>query len=509
MKRFIWTNPNETLDNQIDDDGNGYVDDVHGWDVSDEDANVTPPAGRADFYHGTHIAGIVAQIAQLAYGDSASDLIQIMPVKSLSDAAQSTYLKDAFRGIEYAVRLGADIIICSWGVGHITPEQLQILNEADQKGILIVASAGNLPEEREQYPAAHQSVIAVAALDRKGQKIMRSNFGQFIDLSAPGLEIRSTSSESDDGYEIREGTSFSAPMVATAAALIKLQHPSYTRKEIEACLKSSADPIEASAARYDAKLGAGKLNIEAAVECNLLQGGAKEENRLRHPKGYLRPERQPATSVSWSVEPRGDFKGLRFDLVFNREKAARGSLVFRAGRSPDARVIATHSLGAIPATIYVPGTTAHVTFIPDDPGEGFDWLMAYEAETIDFSQLYCHGTKDIRVEGTITDGSGANDYSHDTDCKWLITAPKGKVIHFEFTDFETEGKRDLVYFFNGSAANETIMAIFSGSNIPPQLTSWRNEVLVWFVTDGQNQGNGWQAKYTFQDKPNPAAEGAP
>jgi subtilisin family serine protease len=206
LESYIWKNPKEIPDNKIDDDGNGYVDDIHGWDVSDNDNTVTPPHTRLkEFYHGTHIAGIVTQIVQQAYGDSSSSFIKIMPVKSLADRAQITYLKDAYKGIEYAVRAGANIIICSWSVGFLSQVESEILLEAQKKGILIVASAGNFPEEIEQFPAAHNSALAVAALNQENKKIKNSNFGQFVDLSAPGIDIQSTSGLSDTAFETREG----------------------------------------------------------------------------------------------------------------------------------------------------------------------------------------------------------------------------------------------------------------------------------------------------------------
>ncbi len=91
LQGFIWRNRKEIPANGIDDDGNGYVDDVHGWDVSDGDNTVTPPDNRLeDFYHGTHLAGVVTQIVRRAYGDSAAERIQIMPVKSLADRAGRT-----------------------------------------------------------------------------------------------------------------------------------------------------------------------------------------------------------------------------------------------------------------------------------------------------------------------------------------------------------------------------------------------------------------------------------
>ena len=126
--------------------------------------------------------------------------------------------------------------------------------------------------------------------------------------------------------------------------------------------------------------------------------------------------------------------------------------------------------------------------------------MKYEAETIDFSRLYCRGKEDIGTEGTLTDGSGLEDYVAHTDCKWLITAPEGKVIRFQFGDFHTEARTDLLFFFNGSSTRQDeLIAVFSGSDTPPEFTTWRNRVLVWFVTDGQNQRQGWQVTYRFQD----------
>jgi len=499
IRDFIWENPNEQAGNRVDDDGNGFVDDTQGWDVSDGDANVEPPEDRSDFYHGTHIAGIVSRMARTAYGDSASRFIRIMPIKSSADDAPNTYILDGYKGIGYAIQAGADIVIASWGVDQITPEESRILQQASDAGILVVASGGNLPEEREQYPAAHPAVLAVGSVERDGKKTVNSNYGRFIDLSAPGTGIHSAGIFSDDDYETRDGTSFSAAMVAATAAFIKLQHPSFSRKEIEACLKSASVPIEVTNRNYSAKLGAGKLNAEAAIACDLLEGKTKGVYRLTNPQGFLRAKGKSATSVTWAIEPEGEFKGIRFTPVFNREESPRGKIEFRADASPDAKVLASHSVDALPPGIYVSGTTAYVTFVMEKKRQRFDWLLEYKTDTIDFSKLYCRGITEINVESKITDGSGSAPYSAHSDCKWLITAPQGKVIHIEFDEMDTEANTDLVYFFNGLGTHEKIMAIFSGSDIPPELTTWGNQVLVWFVTDGQNEGSGWQANFRFQE----------
>ncbi len=498
---FIWKNPKEIPQNKIDDDGNGYVDDVHGWDVADNNNTLTPPKNRLkEFYHGTFLSGIVAQIAKRAYGDSSSDFIRIMPVKALSDRANQTYIKDGYKGIEYAISAGADIIICAWGVGHISPDESRILQKARDKGILIVSSAGNFPEQREQYPAADDTVLAVTALNRENKKPENSNYGLFVDLSAPGVDIVSTSAASDTTYRTGEGTSHSTAMVAAAAALVKLEYPSYSTEKIKACLKSSAEGTDSfNPEQYSAKLGAGKLNIEEALECGLFTRETKDTNRLLNAQGYLYSSGPRGETVTWTIEPHGVFKGLRFKPVSIQGRAGKSTLNFYADKSPVSEPLQSYPLAGLPEEIYLPGTKAYVVFEPENAADKLDWLLEYKAEPINFSRLYCRDTEYLDLEGSFNDGSGPNNYSLNSSCKWLITAPEGKVIDIKFSDFDTEGKIDLIYFFNGSGTHEEIMAIFSGPDIPPELTTWGNQVLVWFVTDGQNQGKGWKAEYRFKD----------
>ena len=500
LKEFIWTNPKEIPRNHIDDDGNGFTDDAHGWDVSDNDNTITPPPDRLEgFYHGTHLAGIITRILSTYFGDSASRHIKIMPVKSLADGAEKTYLKDGYKGIEYAIQAGADIILCSWNVAHISREETEILEEAHRKGIVIVAAAGNFPEDRKQYPAAHPTVIAVAGSNQKGEISGKSNYGQFVDLSAPGINIRGASSLSDTGYEMKDGTSFSTAMVAAAAALVRWQHPAYSNRQVEACLKSSASGLKVSIPLHIGKLGAGRLNIGQAVQCEVLAGEMKEKNHLSHPQGFLRLHSPKGKSISWTIRPSGKFKGIRFKPVAVQGDASKSVLKFYSDDSAEAKFIESYPLSNPPENIYIAGTQAYVVLEADAADPKFDGLVEYEVEPIDFRNLYCRGTQKLNGEGIIEDGSGPENYSMETSCKWLITAPKGKVIHIRFTEFDTEALTDWVYFFNGSKTNEKILAGFSGPKIPPELTTWRNQVLIWFVTDGKNQGKGWKAEYSFQD----------
>ncbi|MDH3256727.1 MAG: S8 family serine peptidase [Nitrospinota bacterium] len=500
LKDFIWTNPKEIPRNHTDDDGNGYIDDIHGWDVSDHNNIITPPPDRLEkYYHGTHLAGIVTRIARTYFGDLASRFIKIMPVKSLADEADKTYLKEGYKGIHYAIQAGADIILCAWSVPHISRDEIEILEEAHRKGIVIVASAGNFPEDRKQYPAAHPTVIAVAASNPKDEMSEKTNYGQFVDLSAPGMNIQGASSLSDTGYELKDGTSFSTAMVAAAAALVLSEHPSYSDRQVEACLKSSAKALEVDNPLHTGKLGAGLLNIEGAVKCEILTGDMKAKNHLTRPQGYLRLHSPEGKSIAWTIQPQGQFKGIRFRPVALQGDAGKSILKFYADESADAKFIESYPLANPPESIFIPGTQAVVVLQTDTADPNIDGLVEYEVETIDFRNLYCRGTRKLNKEGIIEDGSGPENYSMETSCKWLITAPRGKVIHFKFSEFDTEALTDWVYFFNGSKTNEKIMAGFSGPDIPPELTTWRNQVLVWFVTDSKNQGKGWKAEYRFVD----------
>jgi hypothetical protein len=500
LRDFIWRNDGEIPANGIDDDGNGYVDDIHGWDVSDGNNTVLPPDNRLDvFYHGTHVAGVVTQVARRVYGDSAIGQIEIMPVKALSDTADRTYLMDGYKGIEYAIQAGADIVLSAWSVGHITEYELRILRQAQEKGVLVVGSAGNFAERQEMYPAAADDVLAVTGLDRDTRDAGRFNFGLFVDLAAPGTQIRSASTESDTAYGIREGTSQAAAIAAAAAAVVKLQHPELDWRQVTACLKHSVDPIVPSHPRFIATIGAGKLNLEAASRCELFSSTDFRADRLHNPQGYLYYTKQLGKTASWTVAPEGDFAGLRFRRKTLESGSDRGTVSFYAGADTSAPMVASHSLSKLPESIYVAGTKAHVVFETPRARRSLKWLMDYRAEPIDFSRQYCSDTKKLTTEGSFDDGSGADNYAYHSDCKWLITAPEGKVIHITFSEFDTEAKVDKVHFFDGAGTHENIMAIFSGPNIPPELTTWHNQVLVWFVTDTDVQGQGWTAHYRFVD----------
>lgn len=500
VRDFVWINSDEIPGNNRDDDGNGFVDDVNGWDVTDGDNSVTPPDYREDFRHGTHVASIVGRMARRVYGDDASNYIRILSVKAISDDSRDSYLKDGFRGIEYAMQAEPDIILAAWSVAHISPQEEAILQRAADAGILIVAAGGNWPQEQEMYPAAHPDVLAVGSVERNGEKTIKSNYGQFIDILAPGTGVRGAGIESDDSYKELDGTSFSAAIVAATAAIAKLQNGIDAPSEIKACLLNSADPVRVDRKEFHGKLGAGQLNAAKAISCEVLNAETASDQRTNHSKGFIRASQRRADTLSWTIDPGLEIEGFIFRLPRDRKQTASGVLEFRTGTGANSKTVHRYDIDALPNEIYIPGTAAHIRLTPKRR-RSIDWLMAYEAKAIKFSEQYCSGQSELTKEGVLSDGSRNEPYSANSHCQWLITAPPGKVIEFTFDELHIEPDVDKLYFFDGSGTNAQIMAILSGGELPPVFTTWRNQVLVWFVTDGQTQGDGWRARYRFVDPP--------
>ena len=502
IEKYIWKNPLENTENGMDDDGNGKINDTNGWDVADNNQSVMPPQNtRFDFYHGTHLAGIITRVAESVYDEKASEYIKLMSVKSLKDYADTPYIKYGYQGIEYAINSGANIILTAWSVGHISEEQKRIIKLAEEKGILIVAAAGNLSTNTKQYPAAEISVFSVAALDANNNKLKQSNFGAYVDISAPGSDISSASFTADNEYEKHSGTSQATAIIATVAAIVKLHNPSYSWEKIKACMKNSADEIDTINPRFSNKLGAGAVNLSKSIDCNSLKQEFDKKISLNKPQGYLNLSTKKDSSVdeyakSWSINPSGRFKGIRVRKASLSGDISDAVISVHKGLSADSPAFLRYPLAELPNSFYIPGTTATVHL---SAKSAIDGLIEYKVEPIDFSKFYCKGTKYLKREGVIVDGSGDEDYSFNSSCKWLITAPVGKVIRFNFTELDIESKIDKIYFFDGEGTHEEILAVLSGSKLPPEFISWRNKVLVWFVTDGKNQGKGWKANFSFQD----------
>ena len=233
LKDHIYTNSEEILGNYRDDDGNGIVDDISGWDMSDDDNDVSVPKGKEkEFYHGTYIAGIIINIAKKFFGEDADKFIKIIPVKVRSDLSESSYFFDGYKGIKYAANTDADIILCSWSGGILNSEEKAVLAEALAKGKIIVSSVGNLWRESVDPPASFPGVIAVSGIDSAYRKQKKASFGMRVDLSAPGADILSAHPLADSAYIYDSGTSAAAATIAGVAAIMKSIMPDASTEEI-------------------------------------------------------------------------------------------------------------------------------------------------------------------------------------------------------------------------------------------------------------------------------------
>lgn len=261
LSAAIYTNTAEIASNGIDDDNNGYIDDVQGFDVADNDNNPSPPSNSFD--HGTHVAGIAGAksnnntgIASIGYN------IKLLPVKSTNVATQVT---DGYDGIVYAVNTGADIINMSWGgTGSSTTAQ-NIITWASNQGVILVAAAGNDNDDVLHYPAAYTECIAVASTTTGDVRSSFSCYGSWVDVAAPGSSIYSTIPGS--AYAYKQGTSMASPMVAGLAALVKSVNPGMTANDVRNCILSTATNIDAANPSFVGELGSGRIDALAAVTC--------------------------------------------------------------------------------------------------------------------------------------------------------------------------------------------------------------------------------------------------
>lgn len=277
MRDILWVNEGEIPGNGIDDDNNGFIDDVHGWNFAN---NTNNPRGRStqqlNYDHGTAVAGIPLAMANNSIGIAgASWNSKLMAINVASSDAlnDSTLGFSTYLGILYAASNGADIINASWGGSFSLNVAREIVEVARQNGALVISSAGNdgtNNDLRPQYPANYDGVLSVGSLSIGDRRSNFSNYGITVDVFAPGEFLYSTQPENkydrrfSNGFGIA-GTSFSSPLVAGIAALVKTQHPDWTPDQVREQVRVTAVNIDASNAALRGLLGKGRADALRAV----------------------------------------------------------------------------------------------------------------------------------------------------------------------------------------------------------------------------------------------------
>lgn len=270
-----WKNTNEIPGNNIDDDNNGYIDDVYGWDFMGEDNNVD---SEKDPTHGTHIAGIIAATANNQIGVvGIAPNVKVMPLRWYGDEQPwtSAMIAETYR---YAVDNGAKIITTSYGIDHLVNDQayLDAIKYVRANDVILFNSAGNNGRKDPPRQAFEEVILVCSVKSKKGglfskpdQKSSFSNYGSGIDICAPGDPIYSTvqkSQGSEGAYADLQGTSMAAPAAAAVAALIWSANPNFSDEEVIQRLYDSADNIDALNRRFQGMLGAGRINAFEAVK---------------------------------------------------------------------------------------------------------------------------------------------------------------------------------------------------------------------------------------------------
>lgn len=258
----------------VDDDGNGYIDDVMGWDAANGDNNPNPGV-IANFDHGTHVAGCASAVADNNLGVAGVGFsCRILPIKAKADGSTGPSLGATLAGFDYAVACGyTDVINMSFGgAGSQSSVWQDLIDVAYQQGIVVVASAGNDNTLATNYfPASYNHVICVGSSNQNDGKSWFSNYGPTIDVMAPGSGIKSTIPVSLNpivgGYASWDGTSMSGPIVAGIVGLMLSVNPLLGPDAIENCLKQACDNINAQNSGYIGQIGAGRVNAYNAVQC--------------------------------------------------------------------------------------------------------------------------------------------------------------------------------------------------------------------------------------------------
>jgi hypothetical protein len=260
LVRKLWANPLEASGRTgVDDDGNGFIDDVNGWDFIDDDNDPRPSSGDA---HGTHVAGIAVAATDNGYGIAGMGWnCRLMSIRS----GLSTSITRGFEGLIYAVDAGAQIINLSWGSEQVSQIERVAIDYAIEHGSMVIAAAGNTfgAGQFDHYPAAYDQVLAVASTNDHDLRSSFSNVGPWVDISAPGSSIFSLTPNA--GYGVLSGTSMATPLVSGAAALVKSIHPEWTPDRIRLQLVNSADRIDSLNPGYLGMLGSGRMNVYRAL----------------------------------------------------------------------------------------------------------------------------------------------------------------------------------------------------------------------------------------------------
>ena len=278
----VWTNEDEIPGNSIDDDNNGFIDDIHGVNFANEDSHNNDPTGLPatpiNARHGTAVAGVASAVTDNGIGIAgAAWNAKVMHI----NASCPTYdiaICSGYEGLMYAAANGAAIVNASWSgdiSGH-SQDHLrhvrQTLNLVTDMGMLVVTSSGNSSQSIDMhtyYPARHPRVLSIGATHKASRRIADfSNIGRTVGAFAPGVDINLP--VPGNRYEVDSGTSFASPLAAGVAALVKTRFPNLGPDALREQVRMASDNIDAENPGYVGNMGRGYVNALASVQAPTL-----------------------------------------------------------------------------------------------------------------------------------------------------------------------------------------------------------------------------------------------
>jgi subtilisin family serine protease/subtilisin-like proprotein convertase family protein len=268
LQNNLFRNPLEIAGDGLDNDGNGYVDDITGWDFSTNTNNTNPIDPLTDT-HGTQVAGLLAATIDNALGVAGlAGRVKILPMKIVGSGALTSL--SLARAAAYSVQVGAKIITCSINIDPLVgdPSFEATANFVYNRGLLWFNSAGNYNAAnppRQQF----EQFLFVSATDRNDRKASYSNYGSGIDVSAPGGDLGdgliTTTTIAAGGYGPAFGTSMAAPLAAATAALVWSAHPGFSRDQVASRILTTAADLDPFNTAYIDMLGSGRIDAGRAV----------------------------------------------------------------------------------------------------------------------------------------------------------------------------------------------------------------------------------------------------
>lgn len=512
-------------------DGNGYDlshTELSGklispYDAVNNNSNPTPENEHAN--HGTPCAGLVGARTNNSTGVAGVGYnVTVVPVNIGYNAASGGGFSTSasimaaacshVSGVAGVVAVSNSYTLGSWAHNNSTVRNAFANMRTQSRnglGAVVLASTGNDSNGSvSPAPAGYPLVIGIGSSDQSDTRASYSNYGDSLEVMAPGVSTYTLDRSGSAGYESGSytnfnGTSAACPVAAGVVGLMASANTSLTGGQLAAYLQQCCEKVGGynytnTAGRphgtWNNQMGYGRINARTAVQLATggSSGGCSGTVTLTTCSGNISDGSGSSNynnnlDCRWLIQPSGASAVTLNFQTFDTELNYDFVIVYN-GANINAPVLGTFSGTNIPSSI-TGGGVILVRFISDGSISRAGWALTYNCSS------GCSGITNLTsCTGNFTDGSGSNNYSDYQDCAWRIQPPGAGSITLSFSAFATESCCDAVYIYDGADVNAPLIASFAGTSIPPNVTSSGGVMYVRFVTDYSVTYSGWAASYT-------------